>query len=184
MLFALSLAVTLAAGEALVRGLDRLGGRLGFSGAMLGLLTALGAAAPEISSALAPLRAGARDIGLGVVLGSNIFNLAALLGLGAVLAGRVHVRRAGLVLHGGVALWATLVSGTLLRRALAPAPASVLLAVVVIPYVVGAGAHGWAPGWWRRRWRWPERGTSRRAWSVRLPWPASRACRTPTRRRA
>jgi cation:H+ antiporter len=109
------------------------------AGALLGLLTALGADAPEISSAVASLRAGARDVGLGVVLGSNIFNLAALLGLSAILAGRVHVRRAGLVLDGGVALWATLVIAALLRRALAPVPASVLLAGLFIPYVVALG---------------------------------------------
>ena len=32
---------------------------------------------------------GARDVGVGVILGSNIFNLAALLGVSAVLAVRV-----------------------------------------------------------------------------------------------
>jgi Ca2+/Na+ antiporter len=56
-LFALSVAVTLAASDALVRGLDRLGARLGLSGALLGLLTALGADTTEISSALASLGA-------------------------------------------------------------------------------------------------------------------------------
>ena len=91
LLFVISLAVTLAASEAMVRGLDRLGARLGFSGALLGLLTALGADAPEIASAVASLQARARDVGLGVVLGSNIFNLAALLGLSAILAGRGDV---------------------------------------------------------------------------------------------
>jgi cation:H+ antiporter len=139
LLFALSLAVTLAASEAMVRGLDRLGARLGFTGALLGLLTALGADAPEIASAVASLQAHARDVGLGVVLGSNIFNLAALLGLSAVLAGRVSVRREGLMLDGGVALLATLVTAALLLGALAPMPAIILLAVLFIPYVVALG---------------------------------------------
>ncbi len=138
-LFVVCLAIALAASDLLVRGLDRLGARLGLSEGLLGLLTALGADAPEISSALAALHAGARDVGLGVVLGSNIFNLAALLGLGAVLAGRVRVRREGLLLDGGVALLATLVVAALLRGLLSPGPAAAVLAVVFVPYVALLG---------------------------------------------
>src|SRR2546430_16753303 len=117
----------------MVRGLDRLGARLGLSGALLGLLTALGADTPEISSAVASLQARARDVGLGVVLGSNIFNLAALLGLSAVLAGRVSVRREGLVLDGGGGLLATLVAAALPLRPPSPGPADILPAVPLFP---------------------------------------------------
>lgn len=138
-LLIISLAVTLAASEALVRGLDRLGALLGLSEGLLGLLTAFGADAPEISSALAALRAGARDVGLGVVLGSNLFNLAALLGLGALLAGRVHVRREGLILDGGVALLVTLVAAALVSGLLAPGAAAALMALLFIPYLVALG---------------------------------------------
>lgn len=134
-LFIVCLAVTLAASDLLVRGLDRLGARLGLSEGLLGLLTALGADSPEISSALAALHAGARDVGLGVVLGSNIFNLAALLGLGAVLAGQVRARREGLLLDGGVALLVTLVTAALLRGVLPASLACAVLAVIFVPYV-------------------------------------------------
>lgn len=138
-IFAACLVVTLGASEALVRGLDRLGARLGLSEGLLGLLTALGADAPEIASALAALHAGARDVGLGVVLGSNIFNLAALLGLGAVLAGHVRVRREGLLLDGGVALLATLLIAALLGGILPITVVMALLAVVFVPYVLVLG---------------------------------------------
>ena len=77
----------------------------GSRGALLGLVTALGADAPhapEISSAVACLHADVRAVGLGVVLGSNIFDLAALLRLSAALAG---ARCVVLVRGGGVALW-------------------------------------------------------------------------------
>jgi len=140
LVFAGALLVTLAASEALVRGLDRLGARLGLSEGLLGLLTALGADAPEISSALAALHAGRRDVGLGVVLGSNIFNLAALLGVGALLAGRVRVRRAGLLLDGGVAVLATLVVAGLVGNILSPLAAAALLLLVFIPYCLALGA--------------------------------------------
>ncbi len=139
LVFAAGLAVTLAASEVLVRGLDRLGARLGLSEGLLGLLTALGADAPEISSALAALHAGNREVGLGVVLGSNIFNLAALLGLGAVLAGHVRVHRQGLLLDGGVAVLSTLVVAGLVAGLLAPVAAVALLALLFLPYCVALG---------------------------------------------
>ena len=51
-LFAVSPAVTLAAARLFARRLDRLGVRFGFPEALIGLLTALAADGPEISSAL------------------------------------------------------------------------------------------------------------------------------------
>ena len=44
-------------------------------------------------------------LGAGVVIGSNVFNLAALLGLGAVVAGRIGLHRRVVVLGGVVAMW-------------------------------------------------------------------------------
>ena len=58
--------------------------------AWLGLVAALAADAPEITSAVTALTRGQASIGAGVVIGSNVFNLAALLGLAAVAAGGSH----------------------------------------------------------------------------------------------
>ena len=44
---------------------------------------------------------GQRAIGVGVVLGSNVFNLAALLGVGALRAGRIRLHRDVVVFSGG-----------------------------------------------------------------------------------
>lgn len=74
--FLLALAATLGASEVLVWGLSRLGVKLGLTAGLLGLLTALGADAPEISSASSALFSGASEVGIGVILGSNLFNLA------------------------------------------------------------------------------------------------------------
>ncbi len=133
--FVVCLAAMLGATDLLVRGLDRLGARLGLSEGLLGLLTALGADAPEISSAIAALQGGHGAVGLGVVLGSNIFNLAALLGLGAVLAGRVRVQRASLALDGGIGLLVTLVIAALVLRLVATALCMILLLLLLAPYV-------------------------------------------------
>ena len=65
----------------LVSRLERIGERLGLSEAILGLVAALAADAPEVTSAVTALTHQRQRIGAGVVLGSNVFNLAALLGL-------------------------------------------------------------------------------------------------------
>lgn len=133
--FGVGFSLSLGASEVLVRGFSRLGARLGLAAGLVGLLTALGADAPEISSAIVALLAGAKDVGLGVILGSNLFNLAALLGLSSVIAGRLGFRRILLLLDGGVVLWATLVVGLLLIAKLSPGLSLVLIAAVFLCYV-------------------------------------------------
>src|SRR5260370_12538536 len=86
--FLFGLAVTLASSELFARGLTMLGTKLALSEGLLGLLAALGADSPELSSAVIALLAGAGSVGVGGVVGSNLFNLAALLGLSAVVARR------------------------------------------------------------------------------------------------
>src|SRR3954447_22209080 len=88
--FLVSIGVMLAASAVFARRLDHIGLRLGFPEALLGLLTALAADAPEVSSAIAALVQHEHAIAVGVVVGSNAFNLAAMLGLSAVVAARVR----------------------------------------------------------------------------------------------
>lgn len=127
--------MTLAAAAFFARRLDHVGLRLGLPEALLGLLTALAADAPEVSSAIAALVRGAHDVGVGVVLGSNVFNLAAMVGLSAILCGRIRIRRQPLAVEGAVAVAATLVVGLLILEVLGAWVALVLLALVVVPYL-------------------------------------------------
>ena len=90
LLFCAGVVVSLAASWLLVSRLERLGERAGFSEAWLGLVAALAADAPEITSAVTALSRGQASVGAGVVIGSNVFNLAALLGLAAVVAGWIR----------------------------------------------------------------------------------------------
>jgi Ca2+/Na+ antiporter len=112
--FLLALAATLGASEVLVWGLSRLGVKLGLAAGLLGLLTALGADAPEISSASTALLSDARAVMVGVILGSNLFNLAALLGLPGILSGPLSFPRMVPLVDGGVNLLVTLVAAGLL----------------------------------------------------------------------
>jgi cation:H+ antiporter len=92
----------------LSRGLQQLEPRFGISPGLMGLITALGANSPEISSAMAALVSGEAEIGMGVVLGSNLFNLAGLLGISAVLSGGFRIKRRGLLVNGAASLLVTL----------------------------------------------------------------------------
>ncbi len=116
--------------------LDQVGTHLRLSEGLLGLLTALGADSPEIASAVTALVSGQHELGSSVILGSNIFNLASLLGLGAVAAGGVTCGRNTLVLNAGVALWVTGVVALQLLYALPPGVAGPLIAAVMVPYVL------------------------------------------------
>jgi cation:H+ antiporter len=104
--------------------------------ALLGFLTALASDSPELASAVVALLKGARDVSLGVVVGSNIFNLAAMIGVSALLVGGVRIRREVALVEGIVALLVTVVTGALVLRWLAAGTAGALLAVVLIPYLL------------------------------------------------
>jgi cation:H+ antiporter len=109
--------------------------RLGASEGLHGILTAFGADAPEISTAITALAASHGKLGVGVVIGSNVFNLAALLGLSAVVAGHVRIHRHGLLFNGGVALIVTGIAAALVLGAIGALAATLLLAAVLGPYV-------------------------------------------------
>lgn len=141
LLFAGAFALTVASSVVLARELDRIGERLGFSEALLGIVTAVGADAPEIASAVAAIVAGHEETGVGVVVGSNVFNLAGLLGLSALIAGPVRIHPHGLALTGGVAI-AVAVIGGLVAMGVLPGVAGLVLALLALaPYVTVSALH-------------------------------------------
>jgi cation:H+ antiporter len=139
LLFAAGVAVSLGASWLLVSRLERLGERAGFSEAWLGLVAALAADAPEITSAVTALARGQASVGAGVVIGSNVFNLAALLGLTAVVAGRIAFHRRVVLLAGVPGAWIAAVCLLMMAAVLPPAAALALTAAVLMPYVALLG---------------------------------------------
>src|SRR6478736_2361142 len=103
--FLVSVALMLGASAVFARRLDQTGLRLGMPEALLGLLTALAADAPEIASAITALIQHQKAVAVGVVVGSNAFNLAAMLGLSAIVASRVRARHETLELEAFVGIW-------------------------------------------------------------------------------
>ena len=131
-----SLAVTLGAAAFFARRLDRVGLRLGLPETLLGLLTALAADAPEVSSAIAAVVKGEHSVGVGVIIGSNVFNLAAMIGLSAVLCGGIRIHREALAVEGLVGVAATIIAGALILKLIGAWLALLLLAAVLVPYLV------------------------------------------------
>jgi cation:H+ antiporter len=137
--FVSAAAVSLMTSWLLVSRLERIGARIGLSEALLGMLAALAADAPEITASVTALAGHHAQIGAGVVIGSNVFNLAALLGVSAVVAGEIRLHRRVILLEGTVAmLIATVCLGVVLGG---PGPGVGLLAAVavLVPYLLVSG---------------------------------------------
>src|SRR6516162_2145664 len=134
-LFVAGVSVSLAASWQLVQRLERLGERAGLSEAALGLVAALAADAPEITSAATALARGQASVGAGVVTGSNVFNLAALLGLAAVVAGRIGFHRRVVLLGGIPGIWIAAACLLTVAGVLSPAGGLALAALMLVPYI-------------------------------------------------
>lgn len=134
-------AASLAASALLVTRLERLAAALALPEAMLGLVVALAADAPEITSAVAAISSHRHDVGAGVVLGSNAFNIAALLGLAAIISRRVSLHRRVVIFEGTTALALALVALALVAGVLPEGAALALAAIILVPYVLVSAVH-------------------------------------------
>jgi cation:H+ antiporter len=141
-MFVVGSAVSLGMSWVLVSRIERLGGRLRMPEAVLGIVVALAADAPEITAAVSAMFSHDPRVGAGVVLGSNVFNLAALLGLSALVAGRIELHRNVVVLGGAVAVWVAVVSACVVAGWLPAAPGLVLAAAGVAMYVLLIATRG------------------------------------------
>jgi cation:H+ antiporter len=142
-LFLLAAAASLGASGILVVRLERIAKRYGLTETALGLLAALAADAPEISSSVAALVHHDQGISVGIVLGSNLFNLAALLGLAAVVASPLLLGRPLTVLEGAPATALAVFGACMVAGWISPVLALVAVLAVVVPYasVVIIGPH-------------------------------------------
>jgi cation:H+ antiporter len=139
MIFVLAAAVSLAASWLLVTSLERVGARLRLSEGLLGMLAALAADAPEITAAVTALVRHDRNVGAGVVIGSNVFNLAALIGLAAVVAGAIALHPRVIELAGAVALWIAGVCLAVVTGCCSSLTGVLLALVALVPYATILG---------------------------------------------
>jgi cation:H+ antiporter len=135
-LFVASLAVTLLAARSFAQRLDSIGTRFGLPETMIGLLTAVAADGPEISSAMVALIKGAHSTSVGVLVGSNAFNLAAMIGVSALLSGCVALSHRDLSPEGALCVAITAIGAAVLLRWLPPVAGVVLALSAAVPYAL------------------------------------------------
>jgi cation:H+ antiporter len=83
----IGLALLIAASRALVWGAVEIARGLGVSDLMIGLtIVAVGTSLPEFASSVLAARKGEHDIALGNILGSNLFNTLAVVGIAGAVA--------------------------------------------------------------------------------------------------
>ena len=85
--FFAGLILLVAGANALVRGASKLALSFGISPLVVGLtIVAFGTSAPELAVSAQSALSGQADIALGNVIGSNVFNILAILGISALVA--------------------------------------------------------------------------------------------------
>ncbi|MCC5852107.1 MAG: calcium/sodium antiporter [Alkalimonas sp.] len=83
----LGLAFLLASSQLLVHGAVTIASHFGLSDLIIGLtIIAIGTSLPELAASLIGILKGEDDLALGNIIGSNIFNILAVLGIGALIA--------------------------------------------------------------------------------------------------
>jgi len=82
----LSLLVLILSSRMLVRGAVEIAQKLGVSDLFIGLtIVAVGTSLPEMASSIMAVRKGEHDLALGNILGSNLFNTLAVVGLAGII---------------------------------------------------------------------------------------------------
>jgi len=91
------LILVIKSADVFVDNLIEIGSALGISQIILGVTaSAMGTSLPEFGSALIASLSGSVDIGVGTVIGSNIWNIAGILGISATVAGGIGASKEGL----------------------------------------------------------------------------------------
>jgi cation:H+ antiporter len=134
--FIVSLTLVIGGSMFVSQSLGRLGTRLNVPEQLLGFIIALCADSPEISASVVSMLSGRPDVAVGVVFGSNLFNLASLIGVTAVIAGSLTVPRASVLLNGCVGMLVTVLAAALVLGSVPPIVAFILLLAILTPYIV------------------------------------------------
>lgn len=96
-LLAISLIIVIKSADVFVDSIVEIGGALGISQIILGVTaSAIGTSLPEFGSAMIATLTGSADLGVGTVIGSNIWNIAGILGISATVAGLIRTNKEGL----------------------------------------------------------------------------------------
>lgn len=104
-LLLIALLIVIKSADIFVDNLVEIGSLVGISQIILGVTaSAIGTSLPEFGSAMIATISGNVDIGVGTVIGSNIWNIAGILGISATFAGVIKSNPKGISRDGAVTL--------------------------------------------------------------------------------
>lgn len=93
-LFVISLAVLLKGSDWFVESAEKIGLSFGISPFIIGVtIVAFGTSLPELASSIAAVLAGQSEIVIGNVVGSNITNIALVLGVVAIVGRKIYIKK-------------------------------------------------------------------------------------------
>lgn len=127
-----------AGAEALVRGATEMACRLGISALVIGLtIVAFGTSAPEMTVSILAAFSGKGDIAAANVVGSNIFNIAVILGIAALIC-PIHISRQLVRWEAPVMIGVTLLGIWMLADCALSRIEGAVLTIGIIAYTVWA----------------------------------------------
>lgn len=104
-IFIVAVIIAIKSAELFIDNLVDIGSSLGISEIVLGVTaSAIGSSLLEFGSAMTAVFTGNPDVGLGVVLGANIWNITGILGISAILAGTMKISSREITRDGAMAL--------------------------------------------------------------------------------
>ncbi|MGL4669392.1 MAG: calcium/sodium antiporter [Methanobacteriaceae archaeon] len=136
----IALILVIKAADVFVDNIVEIGSALGVSQIILGVTAAaIGTSLPEFGSALLASLSGSTEMGLGVVIGSNIWNIAGILGITAIFTGVIRASGDSIKRDVGVTIITTLVLIASMAYAYfggsyIPALASIVMIAIYIIY--------------------------------------------------
>lgn len=108
--FIVSLIIVIKTADLFVNNLVKIGEHLGISQIILGVtVSAIGTSLPEFGSAMIAVLTGSPDIGVGVVIGSNIWNIAGIIGISALISCFIETNRDEIIRDGSMTLLTVLI---------------------------------------------------------------------------
>jgi cation:H+ antiporter len=104
-IFVVAVIIAIKSAEIFIDNLVDVGSALGISEIVLGVTaSAIGSSLLEFGSAMTAIFTGTPEVGLGVVLGANIWNIAGILGIAAIFAGTMKINSREITRDGIMAL--------------------------------------------------------------------------------
>jgi cation:H+ antiporter len=132
----IGLAVLILGGDFLVKGSSSIALRLKISPLVVGLtVVAFGTSVPELLISVKSALAGSPDLAMGNVIGSNICNLAMILGISAIIS-PIYVQKNSLTIDWPMTMGSSLLLYLLVREGFVDSYEGILFISILVIYVV------------------------------------------------